>query len=419
VPRKYFEHRWVRVLRISQSGKAASVLVTLGTFGNALSKWFLLWLFARVSGGAEAVGVYSLILAVGTPIFVVAQLGLRTIFVSHEKRWPWSSYLVLRFVGVILGALALLLFGLFAPSLPFTLVIAIMLLKVADSIRDLYSARLQYFNQMGTIGAVSVLSAVCTIAVSTVAVYVFGSIVAAVTSAALISAVLCLVTAIMAKRYEYRPSAVDNGYQGILRSGFSVTLSHLFATLFVQIPIFVVGGIAGPEILGIFAAAVYLLTISNLFGSTIQVILLTRFRLLREVQGVEGVVRKASEVSRGVLIIGILCVVPVVLFGSDILEFVYGSSFSMQFGPLLLLGLASLITVVGYVYSVTLSVLNRYMEVTWSFVVGCIASVLVGAGGAWGGFDPLLLGTATAFAGASARFLVMALLTFSVVKKAA
>ena len=115
------------------------MLVASGTGAVALSKWLLILILARAAGGTDAVGEYSSLLAIATPLFVASQLGLRTIFVSSRVVRSWHVYVVLRVCGSAVAAFALYVIG---SVLQFEagLVVALALVKVADSALDILLA---------------------------------------------------------------------------------------------------------------------------------------------------------------------------------------------------------------------------------------------------------------------------------------
>lgn len=105
------------------------MLLVLGGIASAFSRWYLVWL-AQQLGGAEGLGAYGLLFAVATPLFVTAQLGLRTVFVSKGTAYPWRSYLILRMAGLAGGTIILALFVILSPAVSLALGIAVLCLKI-------------------------------------------------------------------------------------------------------------------------------------------------------------------------------------------------------------------------------------------------------------------------------------------------
>ncbi|BAC17188.1 polysaccharide biosynthesis protein [Corynebacterium efficiens YS-314] len=402
---------------MKRTTKFSYILVISGTISSAFSKWFLVWLFAQSDGGAEAVGLYSMVLAVATPLFVTAQLGLRTIFVSHETRWPWSTYLFLRGMGTFIGMTILLTYVFFTANVPFYLGLAITLLKIADSISDIYAARLQYFHQIQTLGLLSILSSLITILLASISVYVFHSVTWAIVAAAMTSAIFAMAHALLGRRFEYASVHEKGGYRGIIQASIPVTASQFLSTFLFQIPVLFLGMISNPQTVGVFAASAYLLTIANIFGSSLQTILNTPFRREREKNGVKAVARRAFAVTRSIAFIGIIPVILVAFWGSKLFQVIYGPAFAIPVLPIVLISLAALLNIMAYVQSVTLNVLNRYSIVTWSMAGSCLVAVLNGLIAFFVGVPDLTIGAICAFSGSVTRALFMAVIVSRVTEK--
>ncbi|MHA2787661.1 oligosaccharide flippase family protein [Corynebacterium sp. S7] len=391
----------------SQSDKGARVLVTLSMLSNAFSKWFLVWLFARTAGGAEAVGTYSLVLAVGTPIFVVAQMGLRMIIVSLERTRPWSYYIYLRWIGVILGAVVLLGYGVVSDSVPFSLVAAVTLLKVCDSFDDITYAKLQYFNQMRTIGSLGILFSWITVVVSAILVYFFGSVEIAVVGAAIIAAVSALVGWKLSTKFEFEREDKDGAFKDILRAAVPITGADLLGSLLFQIPVLIVGALGDPESVGVFATAAYLLTLASLLGAAVQNVVITPFRILRKEAGAGEIQRRIGKMGRQLMVLSAIAIVVVIAFGSDVLVLIYGDQFAIDTLPLTFMAFAAAATIIAYIYSVTLNVFNRYGAVTWSFLLACILTVVASLIAHLAGADAILAGSVGIAGGAFTRLIVL------------
>ena len=378
-----------------------------GTIGTSLSKWFLLWLFAQSSGGPGAVGAYSSILAFATPLFVVCQLGLRTIFLSLRVRYPWSVFVRLRMLGACVGALVLGGFIFLAPGVPLWLGVAILALKVCDSFQDISLARVQYGNNLVALGAIVFSGAVMTAVAALTLVWVTGDVPAGVLAAASVSFGAGCWGVWVSRRVGYEPDSITSGIESILRVSVRVTTSQFLASLLFQLPIVFLAILAGPSVVGVFAAAGYLLTAAALVGSSLQTVLITPFRRLMAEQGKSGLWNASRGVTARVVAGGTIFGIFVVLLGNPVLNVVYGGGFGMHWVPLALLAVAACSTVGAFVLSVTLTVLNRYGVVTWGMGGACLMSALSGVSLAFAGVDPLLIGTAMSAIGAIGRLVLM------------
>lgn len=385
----------------------SAALVTLGSATTSMSKWLLVWLFAHSSGGPEAVGTYSYVLAFATPLFVLCQIGLRTIFLSSIIRWPWRTYSLLRVLGNVVGATVLIVFVMLSARVSLALGLSVAALKVCDSFLDLRLARMQYGNRMTRLGAIVTVSGVTTMVAAAILVLITGDGTVGVLTAALVSAGSGVWAHIEGRTVGYAPNAPGSGAGRILSASVPVMTSQFLATLLFQLPVLVLSAVSDPGTVGQFAGAAYLLTAASLAGSTLQTLLITPLRRTRENDGPAALRSRSSRIA----VRAVLCAVPVgvavVVVGSPALTLIYGPGFQMGQLPLALLAIGAIATIGAYIMSVSLTVLNRYISVTMAMGLSCGAALAAGGALVLAQLDPLLIGTTMSAVGATSRLLLM------------
>lgn len=382
------------------------VLVTAGNIMAAAAQWYLIWLFAKHSG-PEAVGVYSLLIAFTSPLFITAQLGLRNLYITLQTAVSWRVFVGLRALGVLGAAVTSIMAVLvFAPDQSWPLAGAILLIKVADSVADLWFARLQRTGSLCAFGLLLVIGAVSTASVSTAAMAMTGSILLAVTAAAAVAMLSATATILLARRRPPAPAQTIGppGIPLLVRHGFPLALSQGVSSLVAYLPVAIVGwwGTAGD--IGVFSSAAYLVTFANLLGASVQVAFLSDYRQRFESAGTAALRRMISRSS--VLILTLLSplVVVAVFFGPSLLAVVYGAEFDISRLAVLFFSLAAVIVLPTYLLSSFHLVLNRYWVMT---IVGAASVLLVGIGGGLAGvfgLGAVEAGSLAVFIAALARF---------------
>ncbi|WP_144276586.1 lipopolysaccharide biosynthesis protein [Parenemella sanctibonifatiensis] len=370
-----------------------------------MTQWYLIWLLARTAG-PDGVGVYSAALAVATPLFTALRLGLRSTFLSAMTRWPESVYWRLRIGGLAASVLILLALILILPGIPVGLGVAIAALKVSDGIVDLCQARVQYADRMSFLGWSTIANSVGTAIAASIAVTVTGEVVAVVIASAAVSAASAAWTAYVGRTVTYVADTADGAVRGILSAGIPITVSQFLANLLIQLPVIALT-MVDPATVGRYAAAAYLVAAASMAGATLQILLLTPFRRIRETSGAEAVRAYASRVLRSVMLIAALCGVVVVLLGAPVLTFVYGAEFALDHLSLAFLAIAAIATVGSPVQSVVLTVLNRYKTVTMIMTASCVGSVLAGLAAFGLAAPPIVCASAMAATGASVRYVLL------------
>lgn len=349
-----------------------------GSFSWALAQWFMVWLFAQVGGGAVAVGQYSLTLAVVTPVFIIGQLGLRTVYLSLQTSFRWLSYLILQLIGIGISILIIGVYYQLHPELNLPILAAVVFVRCFDVYLDILYARFQRDNRLLLIGVHSLVQHFGTMSIAFVAIWLTQSIPLTI---------LCvgfgaMLVAISAQRYVVKSppeqGALKGGYRRILRAGIPTTIAEALAALSLYLPILFLSLIADSATTGVFATAAYLLTAVNLSGFTLKEILITSFRWTFESSGSSVLLRRAHKVA-GLIALSVGVTIPVVILaGSPVLQFIYGEEFALTYLELTVLSVAMLPIASSYIYEGVLNVLNAYSGHAWIWFFACLLGVGVG-----------------------------------------
>lgn len=395
------------MIRKREAGVAAGLLI-FGTITGALSKWYLVWLAEHI-GGAEQLGAYGFLFAVATPVFVAAQLGLRTIFLSKKTNFPWTTYVWLRVVGLVLGSLVVIVFSFLYPEVPLMLGCSILMLKIADSMVDLDLARIQYSGKIKTMALFSLLGGFLSLILSTIGFLLSGNLSISVGGAALGSLITALVARVVASRVDYLPDTEASGFKDILLSSLPVTVAQILASLLLYIPIIFLGSSADLVTVGIYTGVSYLITVADILGSSISKLLITPLRNRRRALGDLAVIGTVKKISLQVSIVAFIAMGPFLIFGSPVFQWVYGPQFDLPTVVLLLFTGSAFFVLLSHIQSVCLNVLNRYYSVASSFALACLLSMTTGWTLLLVQIDPLTVGAGMALSGAATRALLLVL----------
>ncbi|MGO1858872.1 hypothetical protein, partial [Ancrocorticia populi] len=161
------------------------MLITISTFSWAITQWFMVWIFAR-QGGPAAAGEYSSLLSLLTPVFIVASLGLRTIYLTHHRVWPLRTYLNLRFIGLAAGGAVFLGAALLEDKFTVSLILAMVTVRTIDLVIDIYGAAIQRQERLAWLGTLGIATNLLTAGAVAAAVLAGGSLSAAVGASALV-----------------------------------------------------------------------------------------------------------------------------------------------------------------------------------------------------------------------------------------
>lgn len=389
--------------------------VTFGNVAGAAAQWYLIWLFAQQSG-PSAVGQYSTLIALMTPVFVACELGLRSIWVTLRQRIRWTVYVGMRIFGV-LAAVSILTVLVAAADIDFdgSLPTALLALKICDSISDLFFARLQKAERLLAFGTVLLFRAVAIAASATLVMFASGAIVVAIWGAACMSAVATAITVTIAisKRTASMtpgPSSTDMGLgqqvRTLLRAGVPLSIMHGIYSVLSYVPLSVVAWFGTTEDVGRYASAAYLVVFANLVGASVETVMLPNFRRLVETSG-RPVLNRLVLYRSAFIAASLAPLVVLALFvGPWLITTVYGAAFVLSRTAVLFLALAAVCTLPTYLMSATLLVLNRYWataivgatSIVFALICGIIAGA-TGMGPVEAGCLVLLTGSITRFGG--------------------
>lgn len=394
------------------SSRSSFAFVTSGNVAIAGAQWYLVWLFAQQSGPI-AVGHYSTLIAMMTPVFIATQLGLRNLFVTLQQTVRWRIYLGCRLSTVGLSVLIITGLVIYGPAqFHSALAFPLLIIKVSDSIGDLFYARLQKTERLFTFGLI--LLGVATVSAITVTAVILatGSVVTALWSAAVVSAAGTVVTIWVASaKPPETPETIDSRtsvreeIRALISAGVPMSLMQGVYSLLSYVPLAVVAWFGSPSDVGRYASAAYLVVFANLVGASIETVVLPAFRTIHDADGSIVLRRRVKRLCTIALTSLVPFVVLALFIGPWLLSTIYGADFVLSREAVLFLALAALCTLPTYLASANLLVLNRYWA---TFFVGAAAiGTVLASGGIAGmaGMSAVEAGCLAVFVGSLTRLL--------------
>ncbi|MBM6589664.1 hypothetical protein [Brevibacterium sp. RIT 803] len=394
------------------SSRSSFALVTVGNVAVAGAQWYLVWLFAQQSGPI-AVGHYSTLIAMMTPVFIATQLGLRNLFVTLQQTVRWRIYLGCRLSTAGLSVLIITGLVIYGPAqIHSALAFPLLMIKVSDSIGDLFYARLQKTERLFAFGLI--LLGVATVSAITVTAVILttGSVITALWSAAVVSAAGTVVTIWVASaKPPETPETIDSRtsvreeIRALISAGVPMSLMQGVYSLLSYVPLAVVAWFGSPSDVGRYASAAYLVVFANLVGASIETVVLPAFRTIHDADGPIVLRRRVKRLCAIALTSLVPFVVLALLIGPWLLSTIYGADFVLSREAVLFLSLAALCTLPTYLASANLLVLNRYWA---TFFVGAAAiGAVLASGGIAGvaGMSAVESGCLAVFVGSLTRLL--------------
>lgn len=247
---------------------ATAWLLLANVFRN-LGLIALLILLARYTDSAT-VGRYSLSLAIATPVFVLAEMGLRTVYLTMHDAIQFRWYAAVRIAAAgAAGVCSTLISAIFAPDLTATVAL-VSLVKFADSCSDIFSGPLQHYDRTSWIAAAYAGLAVAGTAAVWAALAMTASLDVALASLLVVSAATALAMLLTARHRLRRAERAEQMHwraatHRIIRAGLPTGFSWALLSLVSSVPQYFLAATHGQSAVGRFAVLLYIVAAVELF----------------------------------------------------------------------------------------------------------------------------------------------------------
>lgn len=346
-----------------------------GELSFALSQWLALMVIAKL-GSPEALGRYSLGLAVATPIVIFANLHLRPIYVVDVRsRWGFADFLGLRTLLLPL-ALALVAGVCLARGWSWETAAVVMLVgvvRVSEGASDIYYARAQRAETMDPIGISRALRGVWWIALLALGLIVANDVVAL----ALVAAAMVLHTLLYDRRKaaaveilgdpsgtSMRPRFHEKALRSLLREALPIGVAATLLALTANVPAYVLERAHGLAAVGILAAVMSIRQVSSVINMALGNAAIARLAKLA-VDNPRGFWRLLAKLIAVVLLLNGLGLVVLVLFGDLYLRYVYTPEYEAFVPQLVLASIAAVVLGLANILSQTLTALSHFRLQLW------------------------------------------------------
>jgi O-antigen/teichoic acid export membrane protein len=330
------------------------------------------------------VGRYSLALAITLPIFVLAQLSLKNLYLTNRSAIPFASYHILQLCSLGLGIVVSVLTALlFFPSVVLT-VFLVALVKANDALCDLYAGPMQEHRRVGLIvRGYGAEAAVSTLVVGVI-LFTTRDLNFALTGLAVSSLVLTAFLMLppaqsLSAQAEMRLSVEkkSRNLMALLRKGLPIGLGLATFSLVITAPQYALAAYEGDSAVGYFTAIVYSIAIVDLLLNTVTQGWIPRARDVFA-QSLEkgGSFRQfvARSSARWTLLL-----VPLTAVGLVLLFFVIpvllGLSYALTNSQYAVLGLCILVSPAHHFAGVGLTIMNYYRQMLIPNVVAAIVTI--------------------------------------------
>lgn len=365
--------------RSRAAGEASWILA--GNLARTAVQFLVLLFVARVEGPAQA-GQLAFALAVTAPLFVLAQMGLREVYLTASWSVSLQQVQGVRGVSVLCAFVISWVIAALQDVAPMWVVLTVALVKAVDTLAEGFSGPLQERGGARLVGQALVLNAAGTAVCSGAILFAGGGLVLALAASALVSlAVSWRVLGIGLRRLQPRdrPHVAGGSVRRVLRAGASLGVSSSLNSLLFGLPVFLLAAIAGDAAVGSFAPLAYVLTGASLvIGAGTQVLLPRFSRATREgASATRTLMYRALSSGLGV---ASLMAALVALLGRPVMGWLFGREVfeGLAPGSFVALGVALLAIPVTQICTARSLSLNSYGQLVPASALALMMTLLLG-----------------------------------------
>lgn len=340
----------------------------LGNGLYGLCQWGTIAILAQL-GTTEQVGRFALGFAIAAPIFLFADLNLRSLQATDaENRYSIGDYLGLRLVALVVALVAVVAIALLAgmSADKARIVVAVAVAKAFESIAFVIYGFLQKHERMARIAISMIVKGVASVAVVGVVIALTARLdLAVVALAAAWAATLVLIDLPAARRLaggsgeSLRPRFVWSELGRLAWLALPLGLTRLLGSLETNAPRYLVELRLGEGALGIFAAMSYLVLIGNRVVHALAQATSQRMARYRADDDRAAALRLLGIwIALGLALAG-GAVGGAILLGRPVLERVYGPAYAAEQAAFVWIVIAGGLGYLGIFFDYALTVLRR------------------------------------------------------------
>ncbi|UOE44503.1 lipopolysaccharide biosynthesis protein [Agromyces larvae] len=391
------------------SDTARTVHLLAAQFLRNLGPLLILFLLARMTE-PETVGTYSLALAIATPFFVFAQLGMRTVTLTLSPEASFRNYTIVQSAALAIALVAACVFGgVWAPQLEAVVLLAA-LVKVADAFSELSSGPLQRRGHSLTVFTASLIAAILVSLAAAVVLALTRELIPtmlALATSSLLSAYLFLFrpahrASIVAESEHPPPAAgVRRETRRIAAAGLPLGAAMSLMSLIATVPQYLVTGSFGAAETARLAILLYLFALADIVTGV-----LSQAWIPQAQQAARRGAARASilSITARATIKWTLAYVPITLIGlllaTWLVPLVFGKAYTLSLAEAIPLGLAIMALPSAHFMATAVAIQNAYVHAL-TLAVGSTALslatclVLIPQLGVAGAFWALLVSVAS------------------------
>ena len=350
----------------------------------------ILVILARLTD-QETVGRYSLALAITAPIFVFSQLGLKGVFLTHRTENIFSRYFTIQISALILAILASFVVTWVADPTLLPVVLLVGLVKVGDTISDLFAAPLQAFGSTAWVfwgflaGALfgAIAAASCLVVTGSLELTLLALALASMLGSGVfmwIPAFLLVTKHSQNPVEQIGPLRAENHYIAIIKAGLPSGAGGAILALVASVPQYFLAASWGSSAVAQYAVTYYIIMVADIFLGTVAQGWILRAR--KALASLEIAPKGFFRFTLSTALVWTAIMVPVSIFGTLLaallIPLIFGAEYQIAPAIMLPVVLAVLVLPILSFSNMAIIVRNLYIHTITVSAISAAASILFG-----------------------------------------
>ena len=348
----------------------------IGTSFNAFNSLFFMIIVTRVNGTNDA-GIFTLAFSTACILYYIGVYAGRIFQVTENENINDKEYIVNRIMSVILMILFSVLFVLIKryDIYKSSIFIIICMYKALEAFSEVLFGILQKNDLLDKVGKSFFVKSVFSLIAFIIVNIIFKNIIIASLMIVLSNLIIIIVydiknvLEVIDKKEEIK---LKNVFR-IFKTGFFVFAISFLGIYIMNAPKYAIDDYLNENLQAIYGIIVMPATVVGLFGQFIIHPYLNKIVELYNENKVKDIKNMIKKLVLAIIGLGCICIIGAYLLGIPVLELLYGIELTEYRINLVIIILASTLSVIGVIYS---SVLTTIRKTFVQFVIYCIVTVL-------------------------------------------
>ncbi|MGM0897047.1 MAG: lipopolysaccharide biosynthesis protein [Bacillota bacterium] len=297
---------------------------------SSISKWLIIILIAKYLS-VEEVGQYSIAFALTAPIVLLAQMKLRSLFVT-ENNINFNNYLYITKFSSLVAFLLIGILGIFLYSEYLIIILLVGAGKLVDLYSDIHYGIPHKNNNLKIVGKLLIIKSTLLFFVFLTSLIIFDDLVLSYSCMLLTQFLyaICIDKKIVKHNYKIKLEKIElKSVKNVLKYAFPLGIVAMVYSFTINTPRYFIEYYESAVILGYFSAIMYIVTVTNLLQIALSQIFLPKLSTLYS----EKAYKKFSsllwrKMMLASLILGSLLIIIIWSFGEEVLQIIYGTDYS-------------------------------------------------------------------------------------------